>query len=115
MFVMETGHTVWEVTVRTISIFVLSVLSVFLIADIINVLVRQQTLDVLQLFQEDQAVIRQYFGEVVNTLYIESPKLEIVSTLVLVCVVAVSVVLFLQNFERIKNKVQALKKFWSSH
>lgn len=114
VYVMETKRTLLEIVIRSAFIILLAVFSIFLVADIINILVEQQTLDMFQLFQENQEVIRRYFGEVMSTFYIEAPKLEIGFTIVLMLVVVALILLFMKNFGKIKNKIHAIGKFWMS-
>ncbi len=112
IFVMETKRTLTEIVIRTAMIIVLALLSVFLVSDIITILVEQQTLDILQLFQEKREVIQKYFGEVMSTLYIEMPKVEIAVTVIIFVLVISCVLLFVKHYKKIKNKVSALKNYW---
>lgn len=115
VFVLETKRTTVEIIMRVVSILVLIGVVVFIIADIVNTLVQQQTLDVLQLFQEDREIVQKYFSEIMSTLYIELPKFEIVLSIVLFLAIVLFVLLFIKNFVRIKNKILILKKYWLKH
>lgn len=115
IYVLETKRTAFEIILRTVSIVTLLGICIFIVADIINVLIKQQTLDVLQLFQEDREVIQSNLREVLSTLYIELPLFEIVLTLVLLTITIVIVVLFVKNYARIKRKISVLKKYWFKH
>lgn len=115
VYILETKQTLSEIIIRTVSVVILVGLSIFIVADIIRILVQQQTLDVLQLFQEDREIIQSNLKEVINTLYIELPLFEIMLTLVLLLITIIIMMLFVKNYARIKKKIHALKKYWIKH
>ena len=82
---------------------------------ILQKLAEQQTLDLLQLFQEDIETIRMYIGEIMYTLFEELPKFETVSVLILLIISVTLILISIKNFGKIKNKILALKKYWLKH
>ncbi len=85
-------------------------LIVYAVVRIYEMLYRQGTLDLLQIFGEDRSIINQYLGEVFDTFTTEFPKFLGFELLILILIFATVLILVLRNFGKIKNRLRALKK-----
>lgn len=108
----ETKHTIADVVLRAVAVIVTFLASVVLARLIFATLYESQTLSVLQLFREDFEVIRDYFGDVVEVLYYELPKGEIVIFIVAAILFFIMLLYFVRNFGRIIRKIKALMNYW---
>jgi len=107
----ETKRTISELFVK-LFLLVLSLFSGLIIAQaIITVYIAQQTLDLLQIFSEDIEVIRNYFGDVLQTFYEETPK-DLLVLLVIIIIFGFGILLTIfQNFGKIKNRIRSIVAF----
>lgn len=112
VYAFETKRTLFELIFRIGSIIAVITAGFFVILNIIKQLIEQQTLDLFQLFKEDTETIRRYIGEVTHTFYEELPKFESIIVIVLGVIFIILLLIFIQNFEKIRNKIQALKRYW---
>ncbi len=112
IYSFETKKTLLEIVFRTGLIIVVGFIGIFYLIKVVQQLVEQQTLDVLELFQEDVEIIRNYAKEVLETVYQEFPKYEFVLSLLMFVVGLFFAFLLIKNFKKIKNKLFALKKYW---
>ncbi len=112
MYRYEATHTVMTLILKLFGI-VLSVLLVLFSGQIlIEILEEEKTLDMFDLFKEDQIVIRKYFFDTMITFYQETPKIFVVLAVVgcvSFCIVAYTLV---RNFPKIKNRVRAIFHHW---
>ncbi len=108
----ETKHTLIDIILRAGAIVATFLLSIFLILLIYERLYEQSTLDVLQLFQEDFEVIRQYFGDVVEVLYYETPKEDLLLFIAAAITFIILVLYFVKNFGKIHRKITSLLNYW---
>jgi len=115
IYSFETKRTILELIVRISSIFLIVGAGTMVFIHILQKLAEQQTLDLLQLFQEDIETIRMYIGEIMYTLFEELPKFETVSVLILLIISVTLILISIKNFGKIKNKILALKKYWLKH
>lgn len=115
VYMLETKRTITELVLRFGTIFITIILGCILLINIYQQLAYQQTLDLFQLFQEDTDTIRMYIGEVMRTFYEELPKFESMTVVMLGIAFIFMVLIFIHNFGKIKNKIQALKKYWFKH
>lgn len=114
VYAFETKRTVTELIIKIGSICIVIIAGVFVVSSLIRQLVEQQSLDMFQIFQEDREIIRQYLGDVLNTFYQELPKNEAMWSIILTILFIFLVLIFIHNFEKISNRIKALKKFWSN-
>lgn len=108
----EAKRTIVEVIFRIGSLILVITTGIVVASALIKQLVEQQTLDLLQLFQEDVEIIKQYLGDVLDTFYQELPKNEVILTVILLVVFIFFLLLFIKNFEKMSNRIKALKKYW---
>lgn len=115
VYKIETKSTF--IKLLTTTIIVLGSISVgaFLAVSVYSQLVEQQTFDLLDIFQEDISVIKQYIADVLYTFYLETPKLTLLLSLGGLAIGLIGVTISLRNFGRIKNKVLSIRKYWERH
>lgn len=108
----ETKKTLSELIIRVgtiiIAIFATASFGIF----VFQQLQEQQTLDLLQIFQEDVDTARMYIGEVASTLYQETPKQEFLIFVVALMCVIVFGLLFVKNFEKMRKRVLSILRYW---
>lgn len=112
VYLFETRRTVTEIIFRIGSIVLVVVGGIVVIQSLIKQLVEQQTLDMLEIFHEDKEIISQYLGDIVNTFYQELPKNETMWSVILFILFVFLILIFIHNFEKISNRIKALKKYW---
>lgn len=114
VYAFETKKTITELLIEIGSICIVIIAGVFIVSSLIKQLIEQQSLDMFQIFQEDKEIIKQYLGDVLNTFYQELPKNEAMWSIILTILFIFLVLIFIHNFEKISNRIKALKKFWSN-
>src|SRR5690348_16125172 len=90
-----------------LTLWIIFILAQFLIviigSSIYDTLKQQQTLDVLQIFGEDFEVIKANLGNVVSTLYTESPQLLVLLFGIVLAIFFGIIFFVIKNFRKIKN------------
>ncbi len=114
MYSFETKKTLLEIMIRTGVVLIATIFGMYFLMVVIRQLIEQRTLDVLELFQEDAEIIRNYAREAFETIYQEFPKYEFALSIFMFLVGLFFILLFLKNFKKIKNKLFALKKYWQT-
>ncbi len=108
----EAKKTFTEFVIRTTAIIVAVFVAVTFGFSVITQLRQQQTLDLLQLFQEDVDTIRTYIGEVVSTFYQEIPKQDFLIFIFAFSGIFVFGLIFIKNFEKMKKKMLHILRYW---
>lgn len=108
----ETQKTVFEVFVRSFLISISILVGIILIRLIFAQYVEQKTLDVLEIFNEDLEIIRNYMGDVITTLYHETPKDLLVLLIAFFTIFVLATLTFIRKFGKIRNKLRSISKFW---
>ena len=115
VYSFETRQTLSELALRLLAIMSLILGSILLCVFIIRELIQQQTLDVFEIFFEDLGVVSENIGEVTATFLQELPKVEMLLAIVAIVLSFLLVVKFMQNFVKVKNKINSIVKFWFAH
>lgn len=115
VYIFETKRTAFELVLRIGSVIAALIAGALVFMSIIQKLLEQQTLDVFELFREETEIIRNNINEVLNTLYLEFPKYEVVVFATLTIISIVLVLIFIKNYKKIKNRVLWLQKYKQSH
>lgn len=76
-----------------------------------NILQEQQTLDLLELFNQDWEIIRNYFFEVASVFYEEMPKNFFALSLLALLAFLVIFILLVKNARKIKNRLNSLHQY----
>ncbi len=103
----KTIFIVWAVFI------VVQFLIVILGSSIYQTLKEQQTLDLFQLFSEDFDIIRENLGDVLYTLYLESPQLLLAILISLFLTMFGIIFFIIKNFKKIKNRFGSISKFYA--
>jgi hypothetical protein len=105
-------------TYKTIlTLWIIFIIAQFLIviigSSLYDTLKQQQTLDLLQLFNEDFEVIRDNIADVLYAFYIESPLL-LTLLFGIVLITFFGIIFFvIKNFRKIKNRLASINKYFS--
>lgn len=100
-----------------LTIWIIFIVAQFLIvitgSALYDILKQQQTLDLLQIFNENFEVIRDNIGDVLYTFYVESPQL-LVLLFGVVLLTFFGIILFvIKNFRKIKNRISSMNNYFS--
>jgi hypothetical protein len=79
----------------------------------LQVLAQQQTLAMLELFREDISIIKEQFSDVLATFWFETPKLLMMSIVVLFVLLVFIIFLGIGNWKKLRHRVVAIKKFFN--
>ena len=112
VYFFETRQTLLQLIIRLLAIISFSLGGILLGVIIVQELRQQQTLDIFEIFFEDLIIIRENIGEVMATFFLEAPVVEIVLVIFALIATSFLVLKFIQNFSRVKNKVNSIIKFW---
>ncbi|OGK25159.1 hypothetical protein A3A46_00585 [Candidatus Roizmanbacteria bacterium RIFCSPLOWO2_01_FULL_37_13] len=115
VYSFETRQTLSELALRLLAMMSLILGSILLCVFIVRELIQQQTLDVFEIFFEDLGVVSENIGEVTATFLQELPKVEMFLAIVAIVLSFLLVVKFMQNFVKVKNKINSIVKFWFVH
>src|SRR3989338_7884942 len=115
VYSFETRRTLSELALRLLAMMSLILVSILLCVFIVRELIQQQTLDVFEIFFEDLGVVSENIGEVTATFLQELPKVEMFLAIVAIVLSFLLVVKFMQNFVKVKNKINSIVKFWFVH
>lgn len=108
----ETKKTVLEILVRICSVIGISVFVVFIGQSIYLLLMQQETLDLLDLFQEDFEIIKNYFFDTAITFFDELPKFQLTIFIIGFMLLFLLILKLILNFSKIKLKTQSLVTYW---
>lgn len=108
----EIKRTLAEITLRLFSIIAATTLLLVMVYGLIQQLLEQQTFDVFRLFGEDTETIRANIKDVIETLYYEVPKDQVLMTVFFFVILFALVLLLLNNSRRIKNNIKSLLIYW---
>ena len=86
----------------------------YVIKNLIMLLKEQQTLDLLELFNEDAEIIKNYFWETAITFFDETPKTNLILILIFITLILFLILLILQNYKKVVNKLTSLFHFYKS-
>ena len=78
-------------------------------------LVRQQTLDIFDLFYEDFVVIKENMAEILSTFYQELPIIEVIVAFITTIFLLILSIKLIVSIPRIKNKIRSIVKYWLSN
>ena len=112
VYFFETRQTLLQLIIRLLAIISFSLGGILLGVIIVQELRQQQTLDIFEIFFEDLIIIRENIGEVMATFFLEAPIFEIILVIIALIATSFLVLKFIQNFSRVKNKVNSIIKFW---
>lgn len=113
VYSFESKQTLLKIVLRLTAILSFTSGVVLLIGVIMETLVKQQTLDLLEIFQEDFETIRENIWNVLVTFFQEAPILEIFIVVLISFLTIVLLLHLVLNFTRIKNKLIWLIRFLS--
>jgi uncharacterized BrkB/YihY/UPF0761 family membrane protein len=108
----ETKRTFIEIVLRLLSILTAIILLLTMFNSLIVQLLQQKTFDVFQLFKEDSETILTNIKDILETLYYEVPKEQILTIILFVIILFVLILLLLNNSQRIKNNIKSLSIYW---
>lgn len=112
VYSFETKQTLSQLILRLLLMVSLTTIAILFVTIVMDELREQQTLDMLEIFNENYVIIKENIMEVLTTFFQELPMIE---TLFIALIVFIFLVLFLKfilNFTKIKNKIQAIIKYW---
>ncbi len=115
IYKFESKKTAQFLSIRLGLFLLFLIVSIGLVISVINQLVEQQTLDLLQIFQEDVATIKLYIIDVVGTMFEEFPKLQTAAIIGALLICLVIILTFIKNFGKIRNKLKILLDYWRFH
>ncbi len=99
----------WIIKYLLITFLTLTGLLLVLITTL-EVLNKQRTLDVLEIFQQDFDIINSYWQDALSTIIEETPVDSEIELLFLVIVLIILIILLAKNFRKIRNRLSAIKK-----
>ncbi len=73
----------------------------------------QRAWDMLQIFQEDISVIREYLNQVMADIFQETPKIPLFFFVLFIFFLVFFLLIFIRNFRKLKKKTQSIIKFWT--
>ena len=114
VYVYETRQTLSQLFFRLLAIISFTIAGILWLYLIVQTLISQQTLDVFDIFREDLEVIRENFWEVFGIFTEEAPITEIILAIFTLVLPVFLTVKFIQNFAKVKNKLNSIIKFWFS-
>lgn len=94
-----------------IALVLLILLSAELTYEILN---EQQTLALLQVFQEDLEIIKENFGNILDTFWQESPQFLLFLLFFFIMAFLTTLYLIAVNFKKIKNRIISAKKYFKT-
>lgn len=113
VYQLEAKRTFFEIVLKLIT-FLFFGLAAFILVDILSeILKKQKTFDLLEIFTEDFEVIKKYFFETVYVFYLEIPKIILILFLIFIAIFFYLIYQLIKNYSIIKNKVISLIKFWT--
>lgn len=113
IYKLETKKTFLEVATKTFIIIAFLFVSAISLRLLIAGYMEQRTFDVLEIFSEDMEVIKQYMGETLETFYIETPRETFLFFALSSIALVLAVLTLAKNFEKIRNRIEAIVKFWN--
>lgn len=113
IYKFETKKTLSQIIGEIIFMALIIFSLVFIFSIIIEILSDQKSFDLFNFFQDDLEVIKQYFFQ--NTwLFARELPLPLICILILLVVIFMLIIYTLfKNFNKIRNKLVSLYKFWS--
>lgn len=99
----------WIMKYLVVSLLTLSAF-LFVLITTLNILNSQQTLDVLEIFQQDFDIISRYWNDALSTVIEETPIDSQIELLLLIVALLVLVIVFIKNFKKIRNRLIILKR-----
>lgn len=112
IYKMETKKTVEQVIGEVISIIIITLSAVFIFSIIIEVLNDQASFDLFDFFRDDFEIIKANFFNN-SLLFIQELPLPLTYILISLLLLLVWLLfIFIKNFNRIKNKIISIYKFW---
>ncbi len=109
----EAKRTYKTIFILWAAFFVAQFLIVLISSSIYSILKDQQTLDLLQIFNEDFEIIRENIIDVLYAFYTESPQLLLSLFIILVLTVFGIIFFVIKNFRKIKNRLKSVNTFFS--
>ena len=113
VYSFETRQTLLKIVFRLVALISFSLGSIMLAGVVLEQLTKQKTLDMFEIVFEDLETIKENIWEVLATFYLEAPKFEILTVILIIFLTLVMLFQIVLNFTRIKNKINSLIKFWS--
>lgn len=107
---IEKKSTVLTVLKYLFFISIFLSLVIFFVSSTLSILKDQQTLDLLDLFNENIDVIQKYLSEVISTLIEEMPKFYIFASIFFIIFLSLTIFFLSKSFKKIKNKIFSISK-----
>lgn len=114
VFVYETRKTFLSILMPVIGVILFTAVTVVIGQSVIRMLIEQQTLDLLDIFQEDISIVRQYFFDTLSTFFTELPKAQVFLFVAGCVLLFVIIYMVLRNFVKISNRTKSIVTFWKS-
>lgn len=115
VYSFETKQTLSQLFLRLLVMASLTMAGILFVTIVADELREQQTLDMLEIFNENYVIIRENIMEVTATFFQELPMIETLFTVVIIVIFLVLFLKFILNFAKIKNKIQSIIKYWFSN
>ncbi|QQG44470.1 MAG: hypothetical protein HYW86_00955 [Candidatus Roizmanbacteria bacterium] len=112
VYVFETKKFIFELFSRVIIVAGAVSVGLFFGQLLFTQFNEQQTLDVLQILNEDIQIIKEYWTDVISVLFEETPKDILLIIILSFVLFALAILTLIKNFEKIKAKFISLSKFW---
>ncbi len=113
VYKLEARRTILEIIIRILLIVLFGFLGGVFLFQLVNQYRIQQTFDLLEIFNEDIEIIKEFFADVIDTFYQETPKETFVLVLIFIILLFIALLTFTRNYGKIKNRMRALMKFWA--
>lgn len=115
IYLFETKRTLREFVLRIGSILLIALGGIFFGIGLIKQLAEQRTFDLLALFQEDKEIVKEFWRDVLDTFYVELPKIPFIVFIFCSIVFLLFVLFFVKNFVKIRNKMRSIISYWFHH
>jgi hypothetical protein len=109
----EGKRTFIEVAWKMLSVVIIGGLWFFFGFALIEILKRQQTLDILELFAEDREVIKIYWKDILEVFSYEIPRELAIPFVLFLGIFILLILLFLKNFGKMRRRVQSILEYSS--
>lgn len=106
----RTGRNIFSFSLTIILLALLITISANLAYEILN---EQQTLVLLQVFQEDIEIIKENFVNIIDTFWEESPQILLFLLFFFIMAFLTTLYFIAANFKKIKNRIISIKKFFN--
>jgi hypothetical protein len=113
VYVFETKKTLLGTLIKIVSVCLLLAATVSFALVVIKTLSEQETLSVIDIFQENVQAIHTYLLDVIYVIFVETPKLHLLFFVIGLLVLVIILWTVAKNARKIGNKIRSLTIYWS--